>query len=155
MIARANPEFSSVTALLGGDHARLDRLLGELDQMLADGEIERAGYHFTDIEDGFARHIRVEEEILFPVFDARTRLVGPTLVMRAEHRRIESLLGTLRQALDGGQTSVARETLAALAAVLREHNRKEERILYPKTDAVLSPEERSALVARLAEARWR
>jgi iron-sulfur cluster repair protein YtfE (RIC family) len=153
MIAAQQTELPSVSTLLGADHARVDGLLEDLAEMLADGEVERAEYHFADVEDALKRHIRVEEEILFPVFDARVRLVGPTSVMRVEHRRIEALLGALRAALDRAQVDVARQTLAALDAVLVEHDRKEERILYPKTDAALAPDELVALVARIASAR--
>jgi iron-sulfur cluster repair protein YtfE (RIC family) len=152
MIAFADREFSSVTEVLASDHARLDGLFGDLAAMLNDGEIERADYHFLDLQDGLERHIRTEEEILFPVFDARTRLGGPTNVMRTDHRRIEALLGALRTALEATQVHRARETLASLNAALADHNRKEEYILYPKTDAVLAPEERSALAVRIASA---
>jgi iron-sulfur cluster repair protein YtfE (RIC family) len=95
------------------------------------------------------RHIALEEGILFPVFAKRTGIVGPISVMKEEHRRLEQLLDVTARwiAAKDGITTV--ESLGTLADLILVHNAKEERILYPKVDQALSPEERTELVARL------
>jgi hemerythrin superfamily protein len=71
--------------------------------------------------------------------------------MRAEHRDIEMLLEGIRGTV--GVPGSAAETLRAeLVRVLGEHNEKEEQVLYPGTDKLLTREESDALVARIQEA---
>jgi iron-sulfur cluster repair protein YtfE (RIC family) len=152
MIATVKPRSVSITAALARDHVRIAFALEELEMMVEDGELERADFYFEDLERRLRRHIWKEEEILFPVFDERARLVGPTHVMRLEHRRIDALLTALHAALSHGQATAAHEALLALQSVVAEHHRKEERILYPKTDAVLDDGERAALLERLEKA---
>jgi regulator of cell morphogenesis and NO signaling len=142
-------QFETVTQHLAQDHRRLDKIIDDLCAMVEDGELDRAEYSFKDLDGGLRRHIRLEEELLFPVFDVRTGLCGPTQIMRYEHRHIEQLLVELSQALAEGRRRAASSALTTLLQVLGNHNIKEERILYPKTDQALSDEERRALIARL------
>lgn len=141
--------FSTITEYLSDDHQRLDRVIADLCAMVEDGEMERAEYSFRDLDAQLRRHIRVEEELLFPVFDLRAGMIGPTQVMRHEHRDIESLLEELAQALTAGLRPAASTALSTLVQLLGDHNLKEERILYPRSDAVLSPDERVALIEKM------
>jgi iron-sulfur cluster repair protein YtfE (RIC family) len=142
--------FSTITEYLSDDHRRLDRVIDDICAMVEDGEVERAEYSFRDLDAGLRRHIRVEEELLFPVFDARAGLIGPTKVMRLEHRHIESLLAELATALADGRGPAASTALTALTQLLGDHNRKEEHILYPRSDAALNDDERRALIQKMA-----
>jgi uncharacterized protein (DUF2249 family)/hemerythrin-like domain-containing protein len=147
-------ELRGVTEALAWDHDRLDALLARVFGERSRSSFEAARELWPAFELGLRRHIRFEEQLLFPVFEERTGLPGgsgPTAVMRAEHRDIERLLEGLRAAV--GVPGAAAETLCAeLRRVLGEHNEKEERVLYPGTDKLLTPEESDALVARIQEA---
>ncbi len=140
--------LSSVTECLQADHARLDRFLADARQGVACGAMPEAREHFDRFDRGLRRHIRLEEHIVFPVFEERTRNAGPVAVMNGEHQRIEVLLGAAAAAL----AAVDRERFDAaareLTGIIEVHNRKEERILYPKTDQALDAAERRALAAR-------
>jgi iron-sulfur cluster repair protein YtfE (RIC family) len=140
--------METFSELLGADHRRLDRIVGDLGAMIEDGELERAEATFADFDEGLRRHIRVEEELLFPLFDRRTRMVGPSRVMTEEHRAMERLLDELGQALGGSERLSAARAFGELLLAIGQHNLKEERVLYPLTDRALPDDERRELVRR-------
>ena len=141
----------TVCQYLKDDHKKLDRLLGQILAMVSDNEIERADLHARDLLSGLEHHIRVEEEVLFPIFEARTLLCAPCEVMRLEHQRIRRLLSELDDALAKGKGDLATKLLTDLSQLLEAHNQKEEAVLYPRADAELSEDERRAVVKMLEE----
>jgi len=135
---------------LAWDHDRLDALDRQAFERLAAGDAAGALAVWGEFTVGLRRHIRFEEELLFPTFEERLGVppaAGPTAVMRAEHREIEALIQKIGQALAGAGGALPLR--AELHRVLGEHNVKEERVLYPATDQALRPEERDALVGRI------
>ncbi|HEY8492702.1 MAG TPA: hemerythrin domain-containing protein [Myxococcota bacterium] len=162
--AKSTPEGATITDLLSADHRRLDDLLADAKQALRAGEPARAVEPFTAFREGLERHIVVEEEQLFPVFEELTGIVnGPTGVMRSEHAELRRLLaeiadGIARAAQDAAAASTGAgdpshglaQPLASLTALLFAHNGKEERILYPATDRAAEAAGRlEALVAQI------
>lgn len=143
-------QFDSATAYMSWDHDRLDAILADTAVMVDDGELERADHTFQEFDEGLRRHIRLEEEILFPTFERCTGIMhGPTEVMRAEHVDILKALDMLRDALDRGDQFRFHEGRRMMSAVMTGHNDKEERVLYPATDRALTAEQRLALAAQL------
>lgn len=97
------------------------------------------------------RHIYLEEEFLFPPLRA-AGMIPPVLVMLREHgeiwRTLEAIAAGLDPEADGdatraGVTGQCRELLAQLAT----HNAKEEPIIYPQGDNVLTHEAKDDLRA--------
>ena len=126
---------ASLAHLLAHDHRRLDAGLVAAKESLRAGDVAGGSARFSEFRDGLERHIAVEEEILFPAFEALAggAARGPLHVMRMEHGEIRTLMAEIAAALEGG--AEARATpLAALTARLYAHNGKEERILYPAID---------------------
>ena len=147
---QAEAGFDSVTTYMSGDHDRLDAILTDVNLRVDAGRMAEARQAYREFDQGLTRHIRIEEELLFPLFEARTGVVaGPTAVMRAEHREIERALGIMREGLEKGDPGAFREGLRFLREVLPDHNTKEEHVLYPTTDRFLSDPERAAFVTRL------
>jgi hemerythrin-like domain-containing protein len=142
--------FDSVTGYLSWDHDRLDAILQSVRARVEAGDWEAARREYVPFYDGLDRHIRLEEGILFPLFEERTGMTGgPTVVMREEHREIRGALGTMRDALGRADDRLFQEGLAHLLSVLPDHNVKEEQVLYPTTDRILPEKDRAALAARL------
>jgi iron-sulfur cluster repair protein YtfE (RIC family) len=115
------------------------------------GDFEGAARHFAEFRTGLLRHIKIEEKLVFPEFEAATGLAGnsgPTGVMRFEHCEIIRLLDLIRDLFAGhAPSSEEFERLrGALLAVLHGHNDKEERILYPMTDKMTPPQRLRSLV---------
>ncbi len=93
-----------VTEALAWDHDRLDTMEKEAFERLAGGDSAGAQAAWAAFSFGLRRHIRFEEEILFPTFEQRAGFppaAGPTAVMRAEHREIEALLDRIGEGMRG------------------------------------------------------
>jgi regulator of cell morphogenesis and NO signaling len=139
--------FKSVAAYLSWDHDRLDALLDTVRSRVYNAEWPAARRDYDEFARGLKRHIRLEEDILFPIVE-RVAPKGHTLAMRDEHTRIRGVLGTLHDAVRSGNEAAFRSALAVLLSVLRGHNEKEEDVLYP-ADQSLPETERAALLRRL------
>jgi iron-sulfur cluster repair protein YtfE (RIC family) len=133
------------------DHDRLDHLL-ESYRQLKRVDFARAKQAFKEFKFGLQRHILWEENVLFPLFEEKTgmRDYGPTLVMRAEHREIGKWLEALHDKVRAGDVDSDREE-AALFETLFAHNHKEENVLYPAIDRLLSEEEKAAAFRKMEE----
>ncbi|MCC7540238.1 MAG: hemerythrin domain-containing protein [Deltaproteobacteria bacterium] len=149
-------QVPSVFGILEDDHRRLDAMAAE---MIVKGAEDPAvaltlGHDFVY---GLRRHIRIEEELLFPIFDARSGMQGqgPTQVMRAEHRMIERELDRIVKGVeahargDAGAWRDVVEAVGEMEGVLGPHNMKEERILYPMIDRFVAGPEQAEVLARL------
>jgi regulator of cell morphogenesis and NO signaling len=140
-----------VNEALAWDHDRLDALEKGAFEARANGDFDEAGAIYAMFACGLRRHIRFEEEILFPAFETRAGFsaeTGPTAVMRDEHQEILRCIGRIEAGIkdQGANVDTPRHTLHT---VLGNHNLKEENIVYPLTDQALTADERDALVARI------
>jgi iron-sulfur cluster repair protein YtfE (RIC family) len=126
------------------DHDRLDGLFADFCQWKR-SDYTRAREAFKEFKFGLQRHIIWEETILFPLFEQKTGMVrcGPTEVMRTEHRRIGECLEAIHQKVKAQDPHSDPEEQALLEA-LTIHNEKEETILYPALDRLLSDDEKAA-----------
>lgn len=133
------------------DHDRLDRLLKTYREFKR-VDFTRAKEAFKEFKVGLQRHILWEENVLFPLFEEKTgmRDRGPTLVMRAEHREIGKWLEALHDKVRAHDVDSDREEMALYETLLA-HNQKEETVLYPGIDRLLSEGERAAAFQRMEE----
>jgi iron-sulfur cluster repair protein YtfE (RIC family) len=146
----AGSGFESVTAHLASDHGRLDRALRSVSATVEMRQFAAAAAPYEKFERELLRHVRIEEELLFPVFEARSGIVnGPTAVLRDEHRQVRRAVALMRRGIEDGDAGSYADGLRFFASVLPDHNAKEEHILYPTLDSLLRPSERAALVERL------
>lgn len=141
--------MNKIMDFMMADHERLDGLFKSY-QRSKSTNIKEAMEFFLAFRSDLERHIVWEEEILFPVFEKRTAMVeqGPTMVMRLEHRQIHEYLDRIEDALREG-IAPADDLDRNLMDLLNRHNQKEESILYPWMDDVLTPEERANLLDRI------
>jgi iron-sulfur cluster repair protein YtfE (RIC family) len=148
----------SIRTYFAEDHDRLDGLFARFQ------ERKRADYaeakpFFREFKFGLQRHIVWEEQILFPLFEEKTGLrdIGPTAVMRHEHRRIGQRLEALHDKVRRHDPESDAEE-QALREALEAHNLKEETALYPALDRLLTDEEKQGVaeaMARLPEEAYR
>jgi len=138
-----------VAEIIGSENGHLAALFQRAREARAQGRLTEAWACFDRFRRGLLRHMRVEEELVFPAFEIRAGLpsTGPTATMRTEHRDIRNRLEQLALALDEGYE--ASELEHSLAHMLAEHNRREEAILYPVLDRLLSADEGDMLAAGL------
>ena len=132
----------SVKVYFEEDHDRLERLFKGF-QDLKRTDFPKAKECFKEFRSGLQRHIIWEEEILFPLFEEKTGMsLGPTQVMRAEHRQIRDHLEAIHKKVHEADPGSDPEE-ASLLATLSAHNRKEEMILYPAIDQSIDDADRA------------
>jgi len=144
-----------VTAYLSRDHIRLGVLMDGASAAMAAGRLAEARAAFRAFQEVLVRHLRLEDQLVFPLFEVRTGLLGggPTGVMRDEHRDIRSALERMDAALRSEDPAAFAQGLAFLQASLSDHTAKEERVIYPMLDGLLSEKERRLFVERLERER--
>jgi iron-sulfur cluster repair protein YtfE (RIC family) len=135
--------MQNIQSGFAGDHDRLDDCLHQF-QLLKRSDFAGAREHFKAFKFGLQRHIIWEEQILFPRFEAKTGMhgCGPTEVMRQEHRRIGALMEAIHEKVKRGDPESDVEE-RDLIDVLSAHNLKEETILYPALDRLLTDAEKT------------
>lgn len=140
----------TITDYLQTDHRRLDGIMESFQGALRAERWEDASSDFREFVLGLRRHIKIEEEILFPVFEEKTGMIdaGPTFVMKMEHKEINELLDRILSATGGHDAGTASEAAGALINILMDHNMKEEHILYPESDAFISDTERAQIIKK-------
>ena len=131
---------------------REHREIGEGIAAFLAGQHERRGgtEQLTRAITALRRHIFLEEEFLFPPLrDAG--LVAPVFVMLREHGEIWDTIDALQARLATDAIGVASsEICEQLLEQLERHNAKEEPILYPQADDVLTTSASASLEAFLA-----
>lgn len=145
-----NDPKRTVTEYLQTDHKRLDRIFNRFSNAVKENRWGEASKDFREFRVGLKRHIRAEEDILFPVFENKTGMYegGPTAVMRMEHKDIQELLDMILSLTDAKDSSQTPSASNSLVSLLTDHNMKEEHILYPESDEFLSEAERSEVVKK-------
>ncbi len=132
--------LEKISAYYEKDHDRLDDLFKNFQKWKRE-DFPRAREFFVSFKFGLQRHIIWEEEVLFPLFEDKTGAIdGPTEVMRLEHRQIgETLEEIHKKVQQRDPNSDSEERL--LLNVLSLHNIKEESILYPAIDRMVTDRE--------------
>lgn len=152
--AKPPAAVEGIAVYLEWDHRRLDALFDTSRGDARRGDWSAAIAKFREFAFGLRRHIEVEETMLFPVLEARTghANLGPTAVMRLEHRQIQGFLAQAAAACEENGLDRLEEAAAALMDVLVQHNRKEENILYPMCDSAMDDTARERLVTAMQAA---
>ncbi|MDE2026934.1 MAG: hemerythrin domain-containing protein [Candidatus Omnitrophica bacterium] len=134
------------------DHDELDGYLNQY-RTLKSQDFPKAREIFCVFRAGLLRHILWEEEILFPLFEAKTniRKFGPTAIMRQEHGMIKGVLEDIHRKLLK-KNSDSRGDEQVLIALLDMHNDKEEKMLYPAIDRLTSKREKEDLFKKMRRA---
>jgi iron-sulfur cluster repair protein YtfE (RIC family) len=132
----------STAMLLELHHRRLDEMLVATELLVDAENWNDAKLRFDDFRRELEEHIRLEEEVMFPAFEARGPS-GPTAVMRAEHLSIRQLLASVGSALSE-ERPISRAT-ADLTSQLAAHNFKEENVLYPAFERLAPPATKTTL----------
>lgn len=133
---------NKITLFYTDDHDQLDGYFKKF-QELKRQVYPQAKENFIKFRFGLQRHIDWEEKILFPLFEEKTGMTygGPTEVMRQEHRQIKAYLEEIYEKVQC-QNPESDQEEQLLWNILKQHNYKEENILYPAIDRFVSDKER-------------
>jgi hemerythrin-like domain-containing protein len=140
--------MDTITGYLSSDHARCDDLFAAAETAVSKGRWDEAAALFGGFEEGLERHFAMEEKVLFVAFEKATgSSAGPTAVMRMEHAQIRSIMTLLHDAMANRDADDFLGHAETLNTMIQQHNMKEESILYPMTDRMLSTEREPVLEA--------
>jgi hemerythrin-like domain-containing protein len=132
-------EMQKIASYLDQDHRRCDDQYATAESDVILRHWEQATSHFGVFMNMFERHLEKEERVLFPRLDhALGNGYGPTVVMRAEHRQMRSMLAEMQIAIQQQDCNAFFDQADTLRILMRQHNLKEEGILYPQADFVLA-----------------
>lgn len=141
----------TLAAALEREHHEIDDGIETFAAGLAAGKCD--GRPLARATAALRRHIYLEEEFLFPPLRA-AGLIAPVFVMVREHGQMWTTLDALDAEFHDGDVhdtlpeSVA-DLLRDLQQQLEAHNPKEEQILYPQADQVLTASATAELRALL------
>jgi len=159
-------ENMKATEVLSTEHRAIERMLAVLEAAagrLESGERVRPGLlrDAVDFVRNFADrcHHGKEEANLFPRLEARglPSQEGPLAVMLHEHDQGRAYVGGMADALDAyeaGDQAAARtiaENARGYAGLLREHIMKEDSVLFPMADRLLSADDQRELEQRFEQ----
>jgi hemerythrin-like domain-containing protein len=146
------------TQILVDEHSVILRVLSALEKMAQQTEQvglvdPETGGQFVDFIATFADrcHHGKEEDQLFPALFAKgmPKEAGPIAVMLGEHDEGRVLVRRMRAAV-GGEGDPAADYAAAarsFVGLLRDHIAKENEVLFPMAEAMLTPDEKRDVLA--------
>ena len=136
----------SVNSTYTEDHEHLRQLFQRF-QSLKGTDRSEARNVFHQFKSELERHIRWEEQILFPWFNHKYANLkySPIPILNREHGQILVYLDDIARKLarDDFDTKVDED---AIEMVIDMHNQKEEGELFPALDKVLTDQERAAIL---------
>jgi hemerythrin-like domain-containing protein len=127
--------MTTITEYLSQDHVRCDGYFIAAETATSQHKWPEAEESFQDFRHAMERHLSIEERVLFPRFEAVIGAEGgPTRVMRMEHERMRELIEAMRQAVGRHDAQGYLDLSETLLILMRQHNLKEEQMLYPMSD---------------------
>jgi iron-sulfur cluster repair protein YtfE (RIC family) len=146
--------MGTILDFLGSDHRACDDLFASTKAAVSQKSWDSARRQFDRFLAAMLRHLAREEKVLFPAFETRTaNSMGPTRVMRMEHEQMRRLIQDMARTVadaDHCRYLCLSETLYML---MRQHNLKEEDLLFPMFDQMLGDERDDLIGAMEAIAR--
>jgi iron-sulfur cluster repair protein YtfE (RIC family) len=131
--------MDTMSSYLTQDHARCDALFRQAQQCVLGANWRQARLAMATFQHALERHLLIEERILFPAFErAIGQVTSPTDAMRAEHLRIRAVAQRLSNTVGAGDMEGFVMHAEALLLVLHQHDEKEEQMLYPMIERVLT-----------------
>ncbi len=147
---------TTITELFEEDHKRIDEIAAGARRAAPEDAMQ--AIKLTQLLCfGLRRHIRIEESIVLPLHEARTRYAATSEFMKAEHKAILAYVERLEREADAVRVSSQRDKAVArlldaeagLAAILADHNAKEEGRLFPLLDHTTPASARDPLLRQI------
>jgi iron-sulfur cluster repair protein YtfE (RIC family) len=140
--------MNTLSRYLQSDHRYCDELFELIAPLAQAGKWQEAHHALQAFEAAMERHLAREEHALFPALErAHGGPMGPTHVMRLEHRGMRDLLLQMQDALECADADELDAAAQTLRITLQQHNMKEEGVLYPMADRSLQGQAEELLQA--------
>lgn len=130
--------MDNISSFLIKDHRDCDVKLARAEEAAGKNDWDTATSEFEGLNGELEAHFHMEEDVFFPAFEERTgNTMGPTAIMRQEHKQVRSLLADLDTAVTSRDKKRFLSASETLHFLIQQHNAKEEQILYAMGDRVL------------------
>lgn len=127
-----------ISKFLTQDHRACDEAFSEVENSILNKKTDGLDKKFQEFADDFLNHFKMEEEVMFPVFEERTGMFeGPTQVMRMEHQQMKGLIAQMQGDVEKGNYEHFLGLAETFMILTQQHNAKEEQMLYNMADQVL------------------
>jgi uncharacterized protein (DUF2249 family) len=153
------PPLHRMLEFMMSDHNRVELMLLHLRDLSYRGNWSELGRLCSYMETGLLRHMRMEEEVLFPLILERSGQPPDELEpITEEHQQILQELRLIQASAFDAQaelapsSSVEREIICLVGSLLRsffKHEQREHQILYSPVNLTLSQQETDLLVKQL------
>lgn len=122
------------------DHRQCDEKWAEVEAAVQADDVELAKEAWRTFQGRMLRHLRMEEEVMFPAFEQASGMTqgGPTFVMRSEHEQMRGLIEQMGTAADANDYDELVDLGDTLLMLIQQHNQKEEQMLYPMAERALT-----------------
>jgi len=141
--------MSSISQYLTAEHHHCDDLFAQAEEAASRGGWAEAKEGFGRFRRSTEGHFDREEKVLFPAFENATGMtLGPTQVMRMEHRQMREVFAQMAAAADQEDMDQYLGLSETLLMLMQQHNLKEEQILYRMADQTLA-EQSDALIGSM------
>jgi hemerythrin-like domain-containing protein len=138
--------MTSISEFMASDHRACDNLFAVAEESVAKGKWDKADEQFATFRKETERHLGMEEDSIFPAFEAKTGMTGgPTQVMRTEHQQMRQLFDDMAQKLAAKDSDGYLGLSETLMVMMQQHNMKEEQILYRMMDQSFGSEAATVL----------
>lgn len=145
--------MSTILNFLSNDHRACDALFASAESAAAQKNWVDARALFDQFKTAMIHHLSMEETVLFPAFETRIgNTMGPTQIMRMEHEQIRGLVQSMADAVEARDMEGYLGLSETLNILMQQHNVKEETMLYPMSDKVLSGDQDGLIDAMKAVA---
>lgn len=140
--------MDTIGSFLGQDHQDCDEQYLLAEAHAGSGNWAAAELDFAAFAKVLEQHMQMEEQIMFPALEAAIGSnYGPTSVMRSEHQQLRQIVARMSASIAQRDTDAFFDDADTLRMLLRQHNLKEESILYPMAERVLGEEQTCILAA--------
>lgn len=139
---------------LYANHKEILKNLDVLAEAVRDNVNKETVQNFLNFTRDFAEpHHHKEEEVLFPKLEEKgiPNHGGPIGMMLLEHETKRGYVKNLLEALNNNDEAKMKENALAIVNLMRDHIYKEDNILYPCAEDVLSEEEMNEMGAKCSQ----
>ena len=133
------------------EHSLYENLISRCEEAIEIEDWGTADLLFNKMVSHLKRHMAVEEEVLYPAYEAATHAPqGPTGALREEHDHIVRLIMDMVRVIKTRDSDYVLECLAHLEKQMIKHHEKEEDIFLPMASHILDAK-REEISRQLAE----
>ncbi len=134
---------AGLTAWLTRCHRKCDALWSAVEESSESGQTQAAQQLAVAAFCKATRsHLDLEEGTVFPALEAATGSAGfgPSAMMRREHQQMRGLMTQIELAAESGAIDQVLDLGDTLLMFTQQHNAKEEAVLYPMSEQLLTAE---------------